>query len=90
MTRLARHALRSLAGRVWEREASRAGRWSAREVGLMRQQGGLAGWEVEYVRSPLEYPELSWDVDNVRVVRDGNFCVGVMVNSGVNEQRRHP
>lgn len=69
--RVARHALRSLADRVWEREAGRAGgRWSGRDQALMRTgQGGVPGWELEPARPVLEYPELAGDVDNIHVVR---------------------
>ena len=68
--RLVRHALRSLAARVWERELENdAGRWNAKERSQIQMTGSLAGYELEHIRSPHDYPELTWDIANIRVVR---------------------
>lgn len=67
-SRLTRHALRTLSGRVWERELER-GRWNSKEKSQIQMTGVLAGYELEHIRSPIQYPELVWDLSNIRVVR---------------------
>ena len=67
-TRLIRHALRSLAGQGWEQELEND-RWNSRERHQIQVTGALAGWSLEHIRSPKDYPELVWDMSNIRVVK---------------------
>jgi GHH signature containing HNH/Endo VII superfamily nuclease toxin len=65
-----RHGLRSLAPRVWEREAASA-RWTAKERRQLETSGSVPGYELEYRHSPLTYPELFNDPTNIQVVKIG-------------------
>jgi hypothetical protein len=65
-----RHALRSLAPRVWEREAASA-RWTPKERRQLESSGSVPGYELEYRHSPLTYPELFNDPLNIQVVKIG-------------------
>lgn len=67
--RLLRHTLRTMAPRVWEREAE-SGRWTTKERRQLEATGTVPGYELEYRHSPLTYPELFGDSLNVQLVKN--------------------